>query len=167
MALVRATQPLPFSWSFVDNNGKPSSAGLYLPSGTVTGGIDTFAAGTRTEIIALTNAQLVGATASYVYVEDAPIVAPAESEVERKLVMSFNTSVRGVYVTLELPSPVFSIETRNTDEVDILNPLVAALGTAIVNGALGPGNGPVTRSGGQITSLRRAYISHRYRKPRS
>lgn len=166
MALERDASPVPFSWLFRDNNYKDASVGLYLPAGIVTGGIDTWAAGTRAELLALTNARLIGANASYVYNETVETVAPPEAEVERKLVLVFGTALRGVNVSMEIPSPVFGLESPNTDEVSIDNPLVSAFAAAVINGALGPGNGPVSRTGIPIESIERAYFSHRYRKPR-
>lgn len=166
MALVREGEPVPISFAFRDNNRKTASSGLYLPSEIVTGGIDAFAGLFRDAVLPLTNAQLLGASATYVYAEDVVTLAPPESEVERKLVLVFGTAKRRQKVSIEIPSPVFALESPNTDEVDIANPLVAAFADVMINGAVGPLNGPVTISGEPITTIQRAYISHRYRKPR-
>lgn len=165
MALVNTLSPS-LSFSLVDNNRNPATVGLYLPIGTPLADAATFATATRAPLLALTNAQLRGANLGYTFAEDAPVVAPPESEVERKLVLVFEVAGGRGVVTQEIPSPVFSIETANTDEVDIANALVAAYAAQIVNGPIGANNGAVNQYGLQITALRRAYISHRYRSTR-
>lgn len=165
MALVNTLAP-GMSFSLLDNNRQPSTVGLYLPVGATVAEASTFASATRGPLLALTNAQLRGANLGYTFTEDAPVVAPPESEVERKLILIFEIEGGRGFVKQEIPSPVFSIETTNTDEVDIENALVAAYADQIVNGAIGLNNGAVNQYGTQITALRRAYISHRYRRPR-
>lgn len=165
MALVNTLAPS-LSFSLVDNNRQPATVGLYLPVGSVLADVTTFATAARDDLLALTNAQLRGATVGYTLNEDAPVAAPPESEVERKLVLIFEVDGGRGIVRQEIPSPVFSIETPNTDEVDITNPLIAAYATQIVSGPIGVNNGAVNQYGTQITALRRAFISHRYRRPR-
>lgn len=165
MALDRGSVPIPFSWTVRDNNRKLATSGVLLPPALAGLGVDNWAAGTRAAFLALTNAQLVGASSTLNWTEDAPVAAPPESEVERKLVMVFQSNVRGDFARIEIPSPVFSIETANTDNVDVTNPLVAAFAEAIIDGGVGFENGAVTIRGNQITQIVRAYISHRYRKP--
>lgn len=163
MALTNTLAPA-MSFSLIDNNRNPSSVGLYLPVATPMADSVTFATATRAPLLALTNAQLRGASYAYTLAEDAPVTPiPPESEVERKLVLVFEVAGGRGVVTQEIPSPVFSIETANTDEVDINNALVAAYAAQIVNGPIGANNGAVNQYGLQITALRRAYISHRKR----
>lgn len=164
MALTNTLAP-GLSFSLRDNNRKPSSVGLYLPVGTGSADGATFATATRGPLLALTNARLLGANLGYTFAEDAPAVAPPESEVERKLVMVFEVDGGRGVVTQEIPSPVFSIESPNTNEVDITNALIAAYAAQIVSGPIGANNGAVNQYGLQITALRRAFIAHRYRKP--
>jgi len=165
MALTNTLAP-GLSFSLVDNNRQPSSIGLYLPVGTPLADGATFATATRGPLLALTNARLKGANLGYTFAEDAPVVAPPESEVERKLVLVFEVEGGRGVVVQEVPSPVFSIETANTNEVDIANALVAAYAAQIVSGPIGINNGAVNQYGLQITALRRAYVSHRHRKSR-
>jgi hypothetical protein len=116
-------------------------------------------------LLALSNAQLRGATLTYGFSEDAPVTPiPPESEIERKLVLIFDVAGGRGAVVQEIPSPVFTIETANTNEVDITNALVAAYAAQVVNGPIGVGNGAVNQYGMQITALRRAYIAHRRRR---
>jgi hypothetical protein len=165
MALTNTLAPT-LSFSLQDNNRNPASIGLHLPVGTTLADSLTFATATRAPLLALTNARLHGANLGYTFAEDAPVVAVPESEVERKLVLVFEVAGGRGVVTQEIPSPVFSIETANTDEIDITNALVAAYAAQIVNGPIGANNGAVNQYGLQITALRRAYVSHRYRSPR-
>lgn len=167
MALVNTGDPIGLSFSFRDNNGNNASTSLYLPPAITVGFINDAITLIRDPLAALTNARLVGANANIIYTEDAPAVAPPESEVERKLVLIFGTGNRRQKVRVEVPSPVFGLESEGTDQVALDNPLVAALATAIINGAFGPGNGFRSISNGDITVLERAYIAHRNRSLRS
>lgn len=163
MALVGTTDPVSVSFSFADNNGNKSQTGLYLPAGITRDALETGVNALRDVLLPVTNATLLGASAGLVFTEDAPVVAPPESEVERKLVLIFRTSNTRQRVRVEVPSPVFGLEQPGTDAVSLTNPLVAALGTYIINGAFGPFNGAQSISGGDIISLERAYIAHRSR----
>jgi hypothetical protein len=164
MALVRTLDPTALSFLFSDNNGNRASAGLYLPSAADAGDVDAFVTATRGPLLALTDARLDGANANFVYVEDAPIAAPASSEVERKLVLIFRTANRRQRVKVEVPSPIFGLEQPGTDAVSLTDPLVVALANQIISGPIGANNGAVTVNGGDIIALERAYISHRNRR---
>lgn len=163
MALTRGSDPTALSFSFSDNNGLRASAGLYLPAAATVGDIDTFVTATRAPLLALTNARLLGANASFIYVEDVLGAVPPESEVERKLVLVFRTTNRRQRVKIEVPSPIFALERPGTNQVALDDPLVVAFAAQIIAGAIGPNNGAVTVSGGDITQLESAYIRHRGR----
>lgn len=163
MALVAGTDPLSLSFTFIDNNSSRATTSLYLPVGTTIDGINDAVALFRDPLVALTNARLVGASATITYTEDAPVPATPESEVERKLVLIFNTTSRRQKVRVEVPSPVFDIETLGTNAVNVAEPRVLALVQAITQGAIGPNNGARSIANLDITSLSRAYIAHRSR----
>lgn len=161
MALINTGSPPTLTLGTVDNNRRPASTGMYLPSGVTLAGAATFAGLVRDPFLALTQNRLLGASLAFPFREDAPIaVIPNSAESERKLVIVFDVdNGRGVVVQ-EIPSPVFDIETSGTDEVDPSNPLVAAYTDVILNGALGPLNGAVNQYDLQITGVRRAFIRH-------
>lgn len=164
MALTRGTDPTALSFAFTDNNGLRASAGFYLPATADVAAIDTFVTATRAPLLALTNARLEGANASFIYVEDAAGSLPPESEVERKLVLVFRTTNRRQRVKIEVPSPIFALERPGTNQVALDDPLIVAFAQQIIAGAIGPANGAVTVSGGDIIDLESAYIRHRGRK---
>lgn len=90
---------------------------------------------------------------------------PATAEVERKLVLSFLTDLDTV-VQMRLPSPRFEMEDDGTDNVPLDNIYVEPIVTAIVNGPLGPLNGPVSNQLRPIASAREAFVSHSNRPRR-
>lgn len=163
MALVSASDPISVSFSFADNNGNTSQTGLYLPAALTRAELDGALTLLRGPILDVTNATLVGANANVVYVENAPVVAPPESEVERKLVLIFRTTNRRQRARVEIPSPIFGLEEPGTDEVSLTNPLIAALGAAIISGAFGAENGARNIAGFDLVSMEKAYIAHRSR----
>lgn len=159
MALTNTLAPQ-LTFSTQDNNRRPGLTGLYLPVGTTVADATTFATAARGPFLALTQNKLLGVPITYTLREDAPVAAPKSSESERKLVLVFDIDGGRGQVIQYIPSPVFDIETDNTDEVNVADPLVAAYATVIVSGAIGPNNGAVNQYGTQITGLRRAYIAH-------
>lgn len=165
MPLV-ANTVVPATWGFVDNNNKVSTTSLYLPPSLTLAATDGYVTDLGTAMDALSNAGLNIASWSRGFFDDLVTAqtAPPESEVERKLVLVFGTANRYVDVTIEIPSPVFTIETTGTDEVPVTNPLVAALADLIINGPVGVENGAIAASGLPIISIRRAYIRHRSRR---
>lgn len=161
MAIVNTATPPTVTLSTVDNNRRPASTGIYLPSGITLAGIQAYLDLVRGPYLALTQNRLLGATASFSYREDAPIaVIPPSAESERKLVLVFDVdNGRGVVVQ-EIPAPVFTIETDGTDEVNPADPLVAAYADVVIDGAFGPLNGAVNQYDIGITGLRRAFVRH-------
>lgn len=159
---------VPAVFGFIDNNRKQSTTGLYLPSGQTLAYYDGYVQALAAALDALSNAGVQVASYNRGYFDALidPTVLPPESEVERKLVLLFGTDNRYVSVKMEVPSPVFTLEADNTDEVNPADPAVAALADLVINGGVGFENGAVAAAGSQITTLQRAYISHRYRKPR-
>ena len=164
MALTLGNDPFAASFTFQDNNGNVSQTGLYLPNSLSIAEVQSGVTLLRGPLLALTNATLLGANTTVAFLEDAPVAAPPESEVERKLVMVFRTTNRRQRARIEVPSPIFGLEQPGTDQVALDNPLVAAFATAVISGAFGAENGARTISGGDIVSLERAYIAHRTRR---
>lgn len=154
------------NYGFIDNNRKVSTTGLFLPNGLTLAQYDAYVLALGQAMGALSNAGLQVATYNRSYFDAVidPTALPNESEVERKLVLIFGTDNRYVEVTMEIPSPVFTIEADNTDEVSIADPLVAALADLVINGPVGIENGVVAAAGLQVTFLKRAYIRHRSRR---
>lgn len=164
MALTLGNDPFAVSFSFEDNNGNRSQAGLYLPNTLSLAEVQGAVTLLRGPLLALTNATLVGANSTIAFLEDAPVAAPPESEVERKLVLVFRTTNRRQRARIEVPSPIFGLEQPGTDQVALDNPLVVAFATAVISGAFGAENGARTISGGDLVSLESAYIAHRNRR---
>ena len=154
--------------SFIDNNNKAASTGFFLPSNLLAVQYSEYVTAFATAVAPLSNAGIRAGSFSFGFFDElvAPAALPNESEVERKLVLVFGTANRYVNITMEIPSPVFTLETDLTDEVDIANPLIQALANLIINGPVGIDNGVVSASGVQVTNLQRAYIRHRSRAPR-
>jgi hypothetical protein len=161
MALINTDTPVIVTLSTVDNNRRPGLTSYSLPFGITQAGVQASLDLIRAPFLALTENRLLGASASYAFREDSVQDAPPKSsESERKLVLVFDVDNGRGIVTQEIPSPVFTIETDSTDEVNLADPLVAAYADVIINGAFGPLNGAVNQYSLQITSLRRAFIRH-------
>lgn len=160
MALTQGTDPISVSLTLRDNNANQAQFGFYTPNALTLAQIVARAQAVRDALEPLTNASIVGASISVPLVEDDPNIATPESEVERKLVLIGRTSSARQKPRFFVPSPVFSIEQVNTDEVSLQNPLVAALVSALASGILGPGNGAVAVSGLDVEAFTRAYIKH-------
>lgn len=166
MALV-ADPVLDINFFFRDNNRKGASTGLFLPAGITLVNAESRMGQLRDALVPLTNAQLVsGNIRVFLSESTATGTPPPESEVERKLLLTFATTNRRVKFTQEIPSPVFALEQANTDVVALDNPLLAAYASAVTNGVFTPGNGSSTAQGLDITGLESAIIVHRQRPPR-
>lgn len=152
------------SFSFRDNNRNLGTTGLYR----VTDGNSTIseilddANVVRDALVPLSTAMLVSGASNVVFDEQADEAAPpAESDVRRKLILVFDTTNYYSKVRVEIPSPVFTLETDGTNRVNPADPLVAAFVAAVAN-VLGTG-GFVSPTGFPITRLREAYIDVRQR----
>lgn len=155
------------NFSFIDNNDNVAGTGLWLPAALSFTDVESRYSALATVLTPLSNAKLV--SASYARIaRNVPAAADPvpESEVERKLELVFGTANPRVTFTQEIPSPVFSLETRGTDVVDPANALLAAYVDEVLNGAIGPNNGAVTYFGTQLTTLLSARIVHRPRRKR-
>lgn len=164
MALVQGTDPIAASLTFRDNNANTAQMGFYLPNALTLITMIERLNDIRDAAAPLSNASLIGGSITIPLTEDAIVAATPESEVERKLVLIGATSSKRQKPRFFLPSPVFSIEQVNTDEVSLVNPLVDALATVLEAGALLPGNGAVSINGLDILSFTRAYIAHYNRR---
>lgn len=160
MALEQGTDPIAVSLTLVDNNANTAQFGFFTPNALTLAQIVTRANAVRDALVPLTNASVTGASISIPLVETVPAVPLAESEVERKLILIGRTSSKRQKPRFFVPSPVFSIEQVNTDEVSLENALVEALVNVLGTGVLGPGNGAVAVSGLDILGFTRAYVKH-------
>lgn len=152
------------SYTFIDNNRNTAVVGHNSPGALTYAEALALSDAFATALQAVSNARLDAFSVTKPYVNDDPDPAPAESEVERKLVIPLLTSIRGVTSKMEVPSPIFELEVAGTDYVDQANPLLLALVDLLVNGQLGLNNGPVTNQGTDITDAKAPYIRHRTRK---
>lgn len=151
------------TYMFKDNNNKFATCSIDYAAALTQVEAEAAAAALATDLQNISNAELVSYTMLRQWVEDAPVAPPAESEVERKLRFSLGTALKPNVASIEVPSPVFTIEVANTDVVDPANPLVTALISELTSGLLLPGNGPVTHYGADITRADNPTIVHRTR----
>lgn len=155
------------TFTFQDNNENSAPAEVKYPAtglfADVQGDADTYAAAFQ----AVSDAALVSYNISRTYVNDAPPVPPASSEVERKLYIPLGTATRRRAASVQVPSPIFALDQNGTDIALPTNAALIALIDLLTNGRLGPGNGIVTVYGDDITRAGAAVIRHRTRKPRT
>lgn len=152
------------SFLFEDNNGKVSSTSLAVAGAALFAEVEATADGLAVAMEAISNARLKQYSISKRYDNDVVTIAPPESEVERKLKIPFGTAQFPDVTSLEIPSPVFTIEISGTDIVDAANPLVAAVIDEVITGAAGPGNGWATYYGADLTRAGTPFMMHRNRK---
>lgn len=148
-------------FSFRDNNDRTSGTGVDYPGDLTEAEVTAAATALATDLQAISNASLEVMIITRRLINDTPPVPAPESEVERKLRFELGTALRRNVSSMEVPSPVFSIEQVGTDAVDPANPLVAALISELTAGLLLPGNGPITYYGEDITRAEAPRIKHR------
>lgn len=163
-----AAVPLSLSYQMSDNNGNKGGTGVNLPNGIGADDALTFATNLETALAALSNARIDAASVSLPFTQPATytFVAPPESEIERKLLVTFSDATGRFKSVMSIPSPVFTLESAGTDIVPITNALIQDLATAVLTGPLGPGNGAVTAQGVDLTRILSAVIVHRARSRR-
>jgi hypothetical protein len=154
-------------FSFRDNNNNTAGCGVDYPGDLTEAEVTLAATSLATDLQAASNAALEVMVLTRRLINDAPPVPTPESEVERKLRFNLGTALRRNVSSIEVPSPVFTIEQAGTDAVDPANALVAALISELTAGILLPGNGPITYYGEDITRAEAPVIVHRTRKPRT
>lgn len=170
MPVSASSNPQIATWTLRDNNNKSATFQIGLPAAFVPDAIASLAwlDSVTDAIIAASNCLVTSLVVSKKYGITGNTVGPSladippESEVERKLQMTFETDL-GTPIILSLPSPVFSVEVDGSDDIPNDAPLLAALIDLIVDGPLGPGNGPVSNQARPITAFRQAYVTHRNR----
>lgn len=166
MPLARdGTLPLNLTFSLVDNNGNRGFVSFNLPNGLTILEAGSLVADLEAGLAGISDARIERATVNVVFTQPASYtyVAPPSSEVERKLALRFQDATSFYDFTPEVPSPRFTLELEGTDNVSLLDPAVVAFANTILLGPLGPGNGPITFAGRDITRLTSAYIMHRNR----
>jgi hypothetical protein len=154
------------TYTLRDNNDNYSSVGCALPGALTLAQAETFAAGLAVELQTRSSAALVAYGLNRLYANDAPITPTAESEVERKLVLMWSSADGRDLAKMEIPSPVFTMEVDGTDIIPTSSAALAPLIAIMTNGGAGGGNGPITAARTDITKLKNAAISHRYRTPK-
>lgn len=154
------------SYTFRDNNDKTSAVNVYFPEALDYAGVLAAANSLAVDMQDVSNASIIGWRISRSVVENAAPAAPPESEVERKLRIPLGTVEFENASSMEVPSPVFSLEQPGTDVVASGNLLLVQLVNSLTNGGLGGGNGITTILGEDITRAGVATIVHRTRKAR-
>lgn len=149
---------------FRDNNGKTSSTSLSLTGSVLFVEAQAAAAALADALQAVSNARLEDYSIGRTWTNDDTSPIPPESEVERKLRIPFGTAEFADITSLEIPSPVFGIETPGTDVVNPANPLVAAVIDAVLNGAPGTDNGFTTYYSDDLTRVGTPFVMHRNRR---
>lgn len=158
MALVN-TLPFLVTFRFVDNNLKASNVSFNLAATVDTvAEVITAANALRDVIIPVVNARLEGASATVLLTENDPLTPiPAESEVERKLVIDMQGANRRARASFLIPSPVFTVEQNGTDVV-APSAAITALVEAIAAQAVTTHGAALVELAGPI------YIDHRNRE---
>ncbi len=150
------------TYTFRDNNGKESTCSFRLPTGIPVADTVTAAESLVALLTPLSNAALVRYSISRDYFENTPPTPAVESEVERKLTMTFRAGT-GQTVIVNIPSPIFGLEIPNTDIVNQANPALQALIDAVVNGIGGVQF--VSNAESNIVAYEGpSYIKHVYRR---
>jgi hypothetical protein len=155
------------SFVFRDNNDKYSAVGASVGGLALFAEVQATADALAVALEAISNARLFSYSIERVFRNDVTTAPPPESEVERKLRIPLGTAAFPDVTYLEIPSPVFTIETPGTDIVDNANALVAAVIDEVLTGAALPGNGWATYYGADLTRAGTPFIMHRNRKKKA
>lgn len=149
MALVRTFSTI--TYTFRDNNGKIGRSEITLPPDIAPTALATALESARSVILPLTDAQLLGASLNISYSENEPTTPPATSEVERRLIVSGVVPAQARRIVVTIPSPPFTLESNYTDVVEgsALQPLIGFIAQQWTG-----------------YQFRRAYVSHRNRRPK-
>lgn len=166
MALIPSAEPIAVTYTFRDNNGNVATTSAFFSPTLTLAALNGKVVDLGAALKGVTNAQLLGATASFGYTEDAPGIAPPESEVERKLILVGATSNRRQKVRYFVPSPKFTLEVDGSDAVNPANADYTALVAQLIAGGVLPGNGPVNVSGLDVLRIESAFIEHNARSKR-
>ncbi len=151
-------------FSFRDNNGNVARTSIAAASGFLFNDVNDAALLLATALEAISSARVIDYSINRTYQNSVTTTPPAESDVRRKLKMPFGTAEFPDVLSLEIPSPVFTIETPGTDIVDVANTLVANVINAVVDGPVGLANGFVTYYGADLTRAGTPFLTTRTRK---
>jgi hypothetical protein len=155
------------TFSFIDNNLNYATMSFNLPGTLDAAGAQAAATGLSAALVPISNAKLDKWVLSRSTYSDAPAPA-AESEVERKLMLTFEDATGRFKSSIQVPSPVFTIEQYGTDAVNPANALVAAVVAAVTNGGVGGGNAAIAFSGADLVRLfGKPTVRHVGRKPQA
>lgn len=154
------------NFTFQDNNDKTATVGVAFPGATIFADLLNDVAALATDLAAISDAALVSYTMTRIFNEDTDPTPPASSEVERKLLIPLNAGAYRNASSMEVPSPVFTIEQDGTDVPLASSAALLALIDQLTQGRLAPGNGIVTAYGLDITSAGTPTVVHRNRAAR-
>ena len=152
------------NFGFRDNNEKVASVSTKVPGALTEAEVTTRVTALAAALQAVSDAAIFTATIEKGFVNDTPPTPPTSSEVERKLNIPLGTALVENATSMEVPSPLFSLEIDGTDIVDQTDPLLVTLLGLLTAGALGPGDGSVTYYGDDITRAGAPVITHRNRR---
>lgn len=157
------------SFSFKDNNGNLAVTHLDYPGDLTYAEVVTAVQSMAAAMQAVSDARLISYGIHTSLLNDDVSAIASSSEVERKLSITLgNPAGTQKLATIQVPSPIFTLEQPRTDAIDETNGAWVTLRNALTAGGLGAGNGPVHWLGGEdFGSVLRAVITHRSRAPRS
>lgn len=159
MALVASDRVMTCTYSFIDRDDNVRTTEVNLPGDTDIDVAQSFYISTGTLIEAMSDAVLVGALLTIPFdVDPAPGVAAETSDVERKGVVTFQTSAR-TPAKYEIPSIRNTLVVDGTNILDANAAAVIAYIGLMVNGASGVN--PVSGAGLDLIRLHSARKIHR------
>ena len=141
--------------SFVDHDGDIGRTSYNFNAANTIADAGNAAIAIGTAMQATSGAVLKSISVTYTYadVNADPADALAESEVSRKLSLSFEGATPNLKTRMEVPSPLESLFPLGSEYADPTTGTVAALIAEVLNPTLGSGTGPVTASGADIVKF--------------
>lgn len=142
------------SITFVDNDGNKARMGLKFRSTLAYAEAAATVQSIATAAAAVTNAAILSFSLATGFRDDTIDTSAISeaSDVEGKLVFQFRAD-NGQLVKTELPSPKGELVVAGTNVADPANAAVAAFIDAVINGAGGINNGPVTNTSSDLSSV--------------
>jgi hypothetical protein len=164
MPLELVNRPVRFNLTFEDRDKNKSRSQIQFPSTVTIADLAANLATIEGLFAALSNAYIVDGTISIdlrqTTVPTEP--APEASDVERKGVFTFATTVENSFAKIEIPSVANEFVVDGTNRLNLLSPTVAAFVAFMIEGLPGNLTGePVNGPGNSITKLLTAKKIHR------
>lgn len=139
--------------SFVDHNGRIGKTSYnFLASNTIAD-VQAAAEEIGAALVATSGAALQAINMTYKVTDPTitPASAAADSDVFRKMSISFEGATPNLKSRIEVPSPLQSFFPLGSEYADPTAGAVATLIAKVLNPTLGAGTGPVTASGADLT----------------